>query len=99
MPATPLEIVHDRDHHRFVAVVGGVEAYLRYKEQGRVLDFFHTYVPEAARGRGIAEQLVRAGFAYAKEQGRTVIPSCPYVGRTFLKRLPEFQALVQRPNA
>ena len=97
MSATPVEVVHDRDHHRFVALVGGVEAYLRYKVQGRVLDFFHTYVPEAARSRGIAEQLVRAGFAFAKEQGCTVIPSCPYVGQTFLKRHPEFQSLVQRP--
>ena len=47
--------------------------------------FTHTYVPEAMRGKGVAEKLVRAGLADARAHGRHVVPECSYVA-TFIKR-------------
>jgi predicted GNAT family acetyltransferase len=73
---------HDDDQGRFVIEIGGAEAYMRYRRgsDDRV-DFLSTFVPPALRGRGLAEQIVRAGFAWAKAEGLTVIPRCSYVQR------------------
>ncbi len=75
-------------------MVEGQEAYVEYTQDGAVLDFGHTFVPTALRGRGLAERVVRAGFEYARRQGLTVVPSCPYVSGAFLRRHPEWRTLV-----
>ena len=75
-----LDIRHDPDRHRFIASIGGEEAYLLYTEAGaRTLDFTHTYVPEALRNRNIGEAIVKHALAYTKENGFEVIPTCPFV--------------------
>ena len=96
MHKTPVTVQHDLKAQRFYAVLPDrSEAELQYRQEGKVLDFFHTYVPEAFRTEGIAEQVVQAGFEYAKQEGLRVIPSCPYVSRGFLRRHPEFQDFVE----
>jgi len=39
----------------------------------------HTYVSEDLRGQGIAGQLVKSVTDYAREEGKKIIPLCPYV--------------------
>lgn len=88
-------IQHDPAQRRFYAAMpDGSEAELRYEQDGKTLDFSHTYVPEAFRTEGVAEQVVLAGFRYAESEGFRVIPTCPYVSRGFLRRHPEYQRLV-----
>ena len=89
-----VEVRHDATRRRFVAVVDGQEAYLEYSQEGTVLDFTHTFVPPPLRGRGLAERVVRTGFEYARQQGMTVLPSCPYISGAFLRRYPEWQVVV-----
>ena len=93
--AEPLTIEHDEVAHRFVAKLQGFEATLMYRRDGATLDFYHTYVPEVFRGRGVAEQLCKAGFEYAKANGLTVIPSCSYISGAYLKRHKEYQPLTR----
>ena len=93
MPDTPA-VEHDTAAHRFVIRLDGREAFLAYRQSGTTLDFYHTFVPPEFRGRGLAEQVVRAGFEYAKAQHLTVIPTCPYISATYLKRHAEYQPLV-----
>lgn len=86
---------HEPDARRFVATLPDQsEAELRYRQQGAVLDFYHTVVPEAYRAEGVAEQVVLAGFRYARQHRLRVAPSCPYVSRGFLRHHPECQDLV-----
>lgn len=88
-------IQHDTARHRFYAAMpDGSEAELCYEQDGKTLNFHRTYVPEAFRTEGVAEQVVLAGFRYAEEQGFRVIPTCPYVSRGFLRRHPEYQPFV-----
>ena len=90
------EVQHDEAGHRFfLTLEGGHEAFLRYRLEGNVLDFYHTYVPPEVRQKGLAEKIVEAGFLFAKGKGLKVIPSCPYVSAVFSKRRPEFLPLVQ----
>ena len=94
-------VAHDAAQHRFRIALEGQEAFLSYRftppqaGQAGTMDLYHTFVPEAFRGRGFAEQLCRAAFDYAKVQGLTVIPSCPYISGAYLKRHPEYAPLVK----
>ncbi len=88
-------VKHDEAAHRFVVQLEGHAAFLAYRTSGTELDFYHTVVPEAFRGRGIAERVVGAGFEYAKANRLTVKPTCPYISGAYLKRHPEDAPLVR----
>ncbi|WP_249872622.1 GNAT family N-acetyltransferase [Oceanobacillus saliphilus] len=45
-------------------------------EERLVID--HTYVSNDLRGQGIAGQLVENVVLYAREQGKKILPLCPY---------------------
>jgi len=92
----PIDIQHDAANHRFCAALGGYEACLMYRRSGQEIDFYHTYVPEVFRGRGIAEKLCKAAFDYAKANGLAVTPSCSYISGAYLKRHPEYEPLTKR---
>ena len=94
--AEPLDIIHDEPGHRFCVKLQGYEACLMYQRTRQTLDLYHTYVPEIFRGRGVADQLCRAAFEYAKANRLTVIPSCSYISAAYLKRHPEYLPLTQQ---
>ena len=94
--ADALNVEHDLASHRFIIRAQGQEAFLAYRQHGPELDFYHTFVPEAFRGRGMAERLVGAGYEYAKANGLTVRPTCPYVSGAYLKRHPEYEPFTRR---
>lgn len=89
MPAAgDIVIRHNPAESRFEATVDGLLSVADYRrEPGRAV-FTHTFVPPALRGRGIAEQLVRAGLAWARAEKLQVVPQCSYVA-VFLQRHPE----------
>ena len=73
-------IEHDAASHRFVHRLDGGDAFLAYTEHpDGTLDLQHTVVPEAERGRGVGESLVRAAIDHAQREGVQVIPTCPFV--------------------
>ena len=89
-------VIHDQAGKRFCVQLQGYEACLMYRQSGKELDLYHTYVPEVFRGRGVAERLCQAAFEYAKASGLTVIPSCSYISGAYLKRHPEYEPLTKR---
>ena len=73
-------VFHDRDHFKFYMEIDDQEAYLLYNVlPSGDLDFFKTYVPEALRGRKLAEKLMKAGIEYADKKNIRIKPSCSYV--------------------
>ena len=92
----PSAVQHDQASHRFCVTLEGYEACLMYRTQGQEIDLYHTYVPDAFRGRGVADRLCKAAFEYAKTAHLTVIPSCSYISGAYLKRHPEYEPLVKR---
>lgn len=92
-----VEVTHDQEGRRFaVELDDGEEAYLAYREldDGR-LDFVSTFVPESARGRGLAERIVVRALEHARESGRRIVPTCPYVRHVVRERRPEYRDLVE----
>src|SRR4029079_3177320 len=80
-----MKVEHDEREHRFFVHFDDEDAELAYTRVGpRLIDLQHTYVPQSARGHGVAEALAEAAFAYAREQGFRVVPSCPFV-RSWLR--------------
>ena len=92
-PASEIEIVHDTAAQRFRVGEGDDAAVLKYELASGRITFMHTLVPEAWRGRGIAQRLAHAGLEHARAQGLRVVPICPFV-QSYLKKHPEYQGLV-----
>lgn len=75
-------VTHHPERHCFVSSLGGGEAVLDYRLLAdRRINFYHTHVPESLRGQGVAEALVRAGLAWARQEGLRIEASCWYVQR------------------
>ncbi|WP_026461861.1 GNAT family N-acetyltransferase [Adhaeribacter aquaticus] len=89
-----MEVIHDKEDLRFYADIEGEEAELTYSyPEADVLDLDYTFVPEAARNKGWADKLVKAGLEFARENNLKVIPSCPVV-EAYVKRHPAYQDLI-----
>lgn len=74
------EIEHQADQGRFILIIDGENAFLRYsKTDDRTLDFFSTFVPPNLRQQGIGERIVRFALEYAKKNDYKVNPSCWFV--------------------
>lgn len=87
------EIRHDSDRNRFTFEQDGARAYLTYREvDAQTLDFDHTFVPPALRGRGIASTLTEHALRYARARGAKVVPTCPFVA-VYVARHPEHRDL------
>lgn len=69
---------------------GAVVRYSRPRDG--VLDLYSTFVPDALRGRGVAQVIVEGVLQHAKDQQLQVIPSCWYVDK-YIDRHPKWQEL------
>ena len=89
----PIEITRSDEvnHGAYRAEVPGSPraAELTWIARGEPRIAHHTFVPREAPGQGIAQQLVEAMVADAREQGFTIEPQCSYVYALF-KRHPEW---------
>jgi predicted GNAT family acetyltransferase len=89
----PVPVQHNATAHRYEAVVGGHRSVCDYAMVDGRMVLTHTFVPPELRGKGIAEQLVRAALADARRAGQKVVPACSYVA-LFIQRNKEFQDLL-----
>lgn len=87
MGIAQIEIEHrDRvTHGDYIATIPGIEstAKLSWTERGGIRHAEHTYVPPSHRGKGVAEELVKAMVADARQQDFKIAPDCSYVARYF----------------
>ena len=86
-------------HGAYRAELPGEEraAELTWRARGDVRVANHTFVPPELRGRGIAQQLVEALVADAREQGFAIVPQCSYVDAQF-RRHPEWAEVLAAPG-
>jgi predicted GNAT family acetyltransferase len=88
-----MDIKHDADSGRFSTTVDGLEAEVGYDLEGGILSVTHTSVPSQIGGRGIAGDLNRAAFDFARAQGLRVRPVCSYAA-AWSQRHPEYADLI-----
>jgi predicted GNAT family acetyltransferase len=89
-----IAVQHDEKARKYYTVIDGQESVCEYGETGeKTLNFWHTFVPPALRGRGIADELVRQALEDVLARGYKVIPSCWFV-RVYIQRHARYQPLV-----
>jgi len=93
MTDTLPEIRHNVAARRFEATIDDLLARADYQLTGGVMRLYHTAVPQALEGRGIAAALVKAALAHARATHLKVEPACGYV-RAYMKRHPETHDLL-----
>lgn len=81
-------VLHRPDLGRFEIAVDGARCVLEYRQLGDQFIVVHTGVPEALRGRGLAEQMTRVALDHARTMGWRVVAQCSYTQR-FLQRHPQ----------
>jgi len=90
-----MEVEHDTKASRFVARLPEGIATLHYSMRApSLMDIQSTFVPAAARGRGIGSALVKRALVHAHAEGYGVIPTCWYV-KTWVDGHPEFAELLR----
>ncbi|KAK4274005.1 hypothetical protein QN277_017299 [Acacia crassicarpa] len=77
------------------------EAYIQYvlRNDGKVMDLVHTFVPSSKRGLGLASHLCVAAFHHAHSHSLSVIPTCSYVSETFVPRNPSWKSVLHTEGA
>lgn len=72
----------------------GQTAYVEFEtDTSGWMTIWHTEVPPALRGRGLATELAQAAFEHARTNHLRVDVICP-LALNFLSKHPEYQALV-----
>ena len=88
------EVIHEKENERFVIYVDGDEVFVEYTmEEDKEINLYHTFTHPALRGKGLAAQVVRAAFEFAKENNLKVIPTCSYV-QAFIAKNDEYRELL-----
>ena len=93
----------DIEHHtgggkgRFTARIGiGPEAEMTYSVAGKgMIIIDHTEVPDVYRGQGVGLALVERAVEMAREQGKQILPLCPFAAAQF-RRHPEWSDVLNR---
>ena len=86
-------ITHNQTAHRFETTIDGHTAYLSYQQNGDVLNYNHTIVPNALGGQCVGKLLAKYALDYARDNDKKVIPSCSFVDN-FITKHPEYQDLL-----
>ncbi len=87
-----IEIVNNEKRLRFETPVDDEFAFVDYRWHEGKLVFMHTFVPEAGKGKGIANALAEFVLEYAKTKGLKIIVYCPFIA-AYLKKHPAYNVL------
>ena len=86
-----MPIQHDATNQEFSTTRDGHSAELAYaRPSDDVIDFTHTFVDEALRGQGLADELARTALDYARKQKLKVKTSCTFMAGFVKKHHAEY---------
>lgn len=74
-----ITVLHEKDKNRFIVYLEKGAALLDYTINDNTIDLYHTEVPTAYRGHGIAKHLVKDALQYAVDSSFKIKPTCSYV--------------------
>lgn len=57
---------------------------------GNEMRVYHTEVDDSLQGKGVARELLDRAVEYARQEGKLIVPLCPYVLAQFKRHPDEF---------
>jgi len=88
-------IQHQLADQEFTTTRNGHPAELAYSHPAPgIIDFTHTFVSEALRGQGVADELARAGLGFAREKHLKVKTSCTFMASFVGRHRAEYADLL-----
>lgn len=88
-----MTIKHSPDEQAFTVTEDGQKGELTYaRPADGIVDFQHTWVDEALRGRHIGDALAEKALTFAKEEGLRIRTTCTFM-KAYVERHPEWQSL------
>ena len=88
-----LEVQHNVEARRFEIHYGDGMARLEYRMHDSTIVYTHTVVPPALERHGLAAKLAKHALEYARTNGLSVEPLCPYVVG-YIQEHPQYADLV-----
>lgn len=92
---------NDQKQGNFEAFIDGNHAglmtYTWAGEERFIID--HTEVEEAYNGKGVGKEMLLAAVDFARKNGKTIIPLCPFAKATFQKHEELQDVLVNKTQA
>lgn len=87
-----MEVAHVESKNRgaFIASENSVkmgEITYAWNASRNVLTIKHTGVADAYKGRGVAHRLVMEVVAFARDEGGTIFPRCPFAKKIFERNI------------
>lgn len=73
------QVRDNQQSHRFELEVDDVVAKAWYRQQGNVITFTHTDVPDALSGKGVGSRLAKGALDAVRTAGPKVVAMCPFI--------------------
>ena len=90
-----ISIVNNEKRSHFETEINGEFAFIEYRFYKGDIALMHTFVPESARGKGIAAALAKFALEYVKEHKLKLMVYCPVVSK-YIKEHPEYEVLIDK---
>ena len=88
-------VTDNPEQSRYELVVEGrVVGFCSYRDTGDVVLLPHAEVDPEVEGRGYGTELARGTLDALREQGRHVVPLCPFVV-DFIRKNPDYADMVE----
>lgn len=85
---------NNAEQSRYELMAGDqVAGFAVYRDKGDHVELTHTEVDAAYEGEGLGSRLASAVLDSLREDGRAVVPSCPFING-YIKRHTEYADLV-----
>ena len=75
-----------KDNMIYLDIDGQDLAYIKFAYHDDYIEAYSTFVDTSLRGQGVAQKLVDALVAVAKEENKRINPTCSYVVNLFEKK-------------
>ncbi|UBV44881.1 N-acetyltransferase (plasmid) [Deinococcus taeanensis] len=70
-----------------------VLGFAEFRPVGDAIMLPHTEIDKAHEGEGLGSQLARAALDDVRDQGKKVLPMCPFIA-AYIRRHPEYVELI-----
>lgn len=84
--------------HRFELEIDDEVAKAWYRQQGNIVTFTHTDVPDSLSGRGVGSRLAKGALEQVRAAGNKVIALCPFIAAYLRKHEDEYEDIMAKPE-